>query len=229
MRWTLARPGATSPHWTGTETDTKIAYFDRSGIRVLAGDGTGDRLLVPGARGLLAWRPGARFVLAYATAREIRVLDVNTGRTLWRTARRPAAPVTAVAWSSNGKRLLALSPQALKVYDARGRLIDRNDPAEGWPDVDAAFQPGTERVAIARVHGSQSTVFGWRTLFNGYGEFRELEWSPDGRWLLVGWPTADQWVFVRLGAGKKLRAVSNVSEQFRSRSFPRVEGWCCAS
>lgn len=228
VRWTLARPGATSPRWTGTETDTKIAYFDRTGIRVLAGDGTGDRLLVPEARGRLAWRPGARFVLAYATAREVRVLDVASGRILWRTARRPAAPVTAVEWSSNGQRLLVLSPQALKMYDARGRLVDRNDPAEGWPDVDATFQPGTQRVAIARVHGSQSTVFGWRTLFSGYGEFRDLQWSPEGRWLLVGWPTADQWVFVRVGAGKKLRAVANVSEQFRSRSFPRVEGWCCA-
>jgi hypothetical protein len=42
----------------------------------------------------------------------------------------------------------------------------------------------------------------------------------------VGWPMADQWVFVRVG-GEGIRAVSNVSEQFRSRSFPRVEGWCC--
>ena len=228
VRWTLARPGVRSPSWTGTESDTRIAYVDRTGIRLVAGDGTGDRLLVPGGRGRLAWRPGAGFVLAYASIREVRVLDIDTGRTLWRAQRRPAGPVTTVEWSSDGRRLLVLSPQALKVYDARGRIVDRNDPSEGWPDVDAAFQPGTHRVAIARVHGSQSTVFGWRTLFNGFGEFRDLEWSPDGLWLLVSWPTADQWVFVGAGPGKRIRAVSNVSEQFRSRSFPRVEGWCCA-
>jgi dipeptidyl aminopeptidase/acylaminoacyl peptidase len=228
VRWTLPRRDVASPRWAGTETDTRIAYFDSSGIRVVAGDGTGDRLLVPGGRGRLAWRPGAGLVLAYASAREVRVLDVDNSRTLWRAQRRPAASVTTVEWSSDGQRLLVLSPQALKVYDARGRVVDRNDPAEGWPDVDAAFQPGTNRVAIARVHGSQSTVFGWRTLFNGFGEFREIAWSPDGRWLLVSWPTADQWVFVRAEGGRRIRAVASISGQFRSQSFPRVEGWCCA-
>ncbi len=45
VRWTLARPGVRSPRWTGTDTDTRIAYVDRTGLRVVAGDGTGDRLL----------------------------------------------------------------------------------------------------------------------------------------------------------------------------------------
>jgi hypothetical protein len=66
-----------------------------------------------------------------------------------------------------------------------------------------------------------------RTLFNGVGEVSDLVWAPDGRWLLVGWRSADQWLFIR-SDGKRIRAVSNVSEQFRSRSgFPHVEGWCC--
>ena len=52
--------------------------------------------------------------------------------------------------------------------------------------------------------------------------------SPDGRWLAVGWPEADQLVFVRTGGGRQIRAVSNVSAQFRSRSFPTISGWCCA-
>jgi len=69
VRWTLARPGVRSPRWTGTEANTTIAYVDRTGIRVVAGDGIGDRLLVPGVRGPLAWRPGRGFVLAYATPR----------------------------------------------------------------------------------------------------------------------------------------------------------------
>jgi hypothetical protein len=35
-------------------------------------------------------------------------------------------------------------------------------------------------------------------------------------------------VFVRADGGTRhIRAVANVSEQFRSRAFPRVEGWCC--
>lgn len=232
VRWMLARPGVRSPHWAGTETDTRIAYVDRTGLRVVAGDGTGDRPLVPRFRGRLAWRPGPGLVLAYASSREVRVEDVESGRTLWRAARRPAAAVTEVAWSSDGRQLLVLSPQELEVYDARGRVVDRNDPAEGWPDVDASFRPRTHEVAVARVHGSQSTVFGLTgsrfATFNGTGEFQEIEWSPDGQWLLVTWRTADQWVFVRAtGSGRRIRGIANVTEQFRSRSFPRIEGWCC--
>jgi hypothetical protein len=33
-------------------------------------------------------------------------------------------------------------------------------------------------------------------------------------------------VFVRAD-GKRIRAISNLSSQFRSAVFPRVEGWCC--
>jgi hypothetical protein len=54
---------------------------------------------------------------------------------------------------------------------------------------------------------------------------RDIAWSPDGTWLLIGWPAADQLVFVRVGRTPKLSAVSNVSRQFRSRSFPGIGGW----
>ena len=36
---------------------------------------------------------------------------------------------------------------------------------------------------------------------------------PNGRWLLVGWVNADQWLFLRLTAAK-VQAVSNISRQF---------------
>ena len=231
VRWTLARPGVSSPRWTGTEADTRIAYVDRTGIRIVAGDGTGDRLLVPGVRGPLAWRPGPGFVLAYATAREVRVLDVDTGRVLWRAQRAGRrSPIRAIEWSSDGKRLLVLQPYALRVYEEGGRVAAQDDPSDATQDADAAFRPGTHEAAVIRLHGSQSTVFRLATgapLFSGTGTFDQVTWSPDGRWLLVTWPTADQWVFVRAGPEKRIRAVSNVSEQFRSNSFPRVEGWCC--
>jgi hypothetical protein len=67
-----------------------------------------------------------------------------------------------------------------------------------------------------------------RRLFVGAGPFAGLAWSPDGRWLLLDWPAADQWVFLRAD-GRSIRAVANVSEQFRSRTSPRIQGWCCAS
>jgi hypothetical protein len=67
-----------------------------------------------------------------------------------------------------------------------------------------------------------------RRVFAGAGAFSGLSWSPDGRWLLIGWQTADQWVFVRVAGPRRIEAVSNVSAQFRSSGFPTIAGWCCA-
>ena len=121
-----------------------------------------------------------------------------------------------------------LARQSLRVFAVGGRLVGRNDPAEGWPNVDATFRPGTTSVVVARVHGSQSTVFELatgRTLFNGTGVFDGIAFSPDGRWLAISWPTADQWVFVGIGRPLRIRAVAGIEEQFRGRAA--ISGWCC--
>jgi hypothetical protein len=227
VRWTLARPGVRFPRWTGSETDTRIAYVDRTGIRVVGGDGRGDQLLIPLARGPVAWRSGRGFVLAYTTARRVRVIDAASRDVLWQ-APRPAGRVTTIEWSSTATRLLVLTPHHLRVYDMRGRIADEESPAENWPDVDASFRPETTEVAVVRVHGSQSSAYilSGRPLTNVTGVLREFEWAPNGRWAIITWETADQWILARAG-GRHFRGVANVSEQFRSRSFPRVEGWCC--
>jgi hypothetical protein len=230
VRWTLARPDVRSPRWAGSQTDTRIAYVDRSGIRVVAGDGTGDRLLVPGAKGPLAWRPGSRRMLAEIVGRQVRVQDVDTRHVDWRI--RLAARADAVrtlAWSADGRRLLVLQRFGLRVYDTSGHVLAQDDPSDGTEDVDAAFAPSTRRVAVVRKHGAQSTVF-WldsgAPLFSGTGTFAQVTFSPDRRVAFIAWPTADQWVFVRLsGIHKRIRGISNVSSQFHSRTFPRVDGW----
>jgi hypothetical protein len=96
------------------------------------------------------------------------------------------------------------------------------------PGVDGAFRPGSRTLArIFQREGRSRVLIGRRgVVFSASGRLEQPVWTPDGQWLLVAWPTADQWVFVRAD-GRRIRAVSNVSEQFRSRSFPRVEGWCC--
>jgi hypothetical protein len=238
VRWTLARPGVRSPRWTGTATDTRIAYVDRTGLRVVAGDGTGDRLLVPGFRGRLAWRPGSSFVLATATTREIRAIDATTGRTLWRVRRSGATP-TEIAWSDDGRRLAVVSPRPLTLHNVRGEPIYELGPGAA-PVVDAALAPSGRSFVFAQAAARR----GWlwvvprireirpeaseaRRLFSGAGAFDQVAWSPDGRWIVAGWPAADQWLFLRAD-GSGVRAVASVSEQFRSRTFPRVEGWCCA-
>lgn len=151
VRWTLARPDVRFPRWGGTKTDTRIAYLSRGALRVVGGDGRGDRLLDRLAAGQApAWQPGEGHRLAYARRDgTVRVLDADTGAVLDR--------------------------------DATRSLVD-----------------------------AAPTV------------------SPDGRWRVVAWADADQLVFTRLGRPRQIRAVSNVSAQFRSRSFPTISGWCCA-
>jgi hypothetical protein len=230
IRWTLARRGVRSPRWAGSETDTRIAYVDTSGIRVVAGDGTGDRLLVAHAQGPVAWRPGSGHVLAYVVGNQIRVTDIDGGAVLWNARLATgASAVRRLVWSSDGRRLLALQPSTLRVYDGSGRVVAEDHPPDGTQDGDAAFAPGGLRIAVVRRHGAQSSVV-WLAdgapVFNGTGTFDQLAFSPNGRELVVTWRTADQWVFVRLpGERTRIRGVSNVSEQFRSASFPRLEGW----
>jgi hypothetical protein len=174
VRWTLARPGVRSPRWAGSETDTRIAYVDRTGVRVVGGDGRGDRLIARGARGPLAWRPGRAFVLTYTDRRGRRTrYDVTADRVLARPSSKTQPP---------------------RVLRYRG--------------------------------GSTEVVVGRRVVFRTAGRLQGSTRSPGRGWLLLGWPAADQWLFVR-SDGSGLRAIANVSEQFRSQSFPRVEGWCC--
>jgi hypothetical protein len=152
VRWSLARPDVRLPRWGGSRSDTRIAYLSRGQLRVVGGDGKGDRLLdAQIAERAPVWLPGGGHRLAYARRDgSVRVVDVDTGAVVDR--------------------------------DAPARLLD--PPA-----------------ATA---------------------------SPNGRWTVVGWADADQLVFTRLGRPRQIRAVSDVSAQFRSRSFPRIEGWCCA-
>ena len=235
VRWTLARPGVRTPRWSGSEADTRIAYVDQTGLRVVAGDGTGDRLLEAGFRGTIAWRPGEGFALAMATSRDVRVVDADTGRTLWRRARNVGQP-SAMAWSRGGQRLLVSGPRAVRVYDESGRSPYELGPGAA-PVSAAALAPSGRSLVFAQKADGRAQLWivprirpdgsAARRLFAGFGTFDQVTWLPDGRWVLLPWAAADQWVFVRAnGAG--IRAVANVSEQFRSQSFPRVEGWCCA-
>jgi hypothetical protein len=225
-RWVLSRPTVRFPRWTGTRTDTRIAYLTGGRLHVVAGDGTGDRGIARAAPVAPAWRPGTR-MLAYATpAGRVLVYDVEQGTLAWQT--KPGEIPTKLEWSSDGGRVLVLRPHALRVYDRGGRLVGRDDPAEGWPDLDAAFRPGTAEIAVVRQHGSQSDVFvlaNGRLLFGGTGVFRQATWSPNGRWLLVSWPTVNQWVFVRRGARRRIVGASRIASQFDG--YPRIEGWCC--
>src|SRR5262249_38198645 len=126
-------------------------------------------------------------------------------------------------WSSDGTRLLVLTREGAVVLRG-GHAVAPPQPA-----LAAAFRPGTHDLARIRARGSSSeVVLGGRILFRGTGEFRDLAWSPNGRWLLVSWPTADQFVFVRVGGPRRIVAASAITRQFGGGAFPRIAGWCCA-
>jgi hypothetical protein len=97
----------------------------------------------------------------------------------------------------------------------------------------AAFAPRSHRVAVVRaqevlVLDADRLSRSPRRLFAGAGGFTDLAWSPDGRWLLVAWENADQWLFLRT-SGRRVLAVGSIAEQFGGGSFPHLGGWCCAS
>lgn len=86
--------------------------------------------------------------------------------------------------------------------------------------------PRSGMAPIRRRAGQSEVLVGGRVVFRGTGVFDQAVQSPDGRWLLVTWPTADQWVFVRPGPPRRIVGASRISVQFGG--FPRVQGWCCA-
>ena len=215
-RWKLARPGARLPRWGGTRTDTRIAYLSGRSVRVVGGDGRGDRLLARNALDVApAWRPRVRHVLAVATRAGVVVFDTTTGRRIWvikgLLARR-------IAWSADGTRLVALTAQGYTLIGSNRRVIEERRV----PATQAAFAPSGQSLAL--LLGGQLLVDGVRR-FVGSGTFTGLAWSPDSRWLLVSWREPDQWLFVSAKGPRRVRAVANVSRQFDSQTLPTIEGW----
>jgi hypothetical protein len=234
VRWALARPAVSDPSWY-SPSGYRVAYLSARTLRVLAGDGTGDRLLATGVAHVApAWRPGdadGPYELAYVTARgRVVVRNGDTGRILWSTA--PGPRPLELMWSDNGARLLVLSRRQARTYAADGAAT--STMALAATASDGALSPDGRSLAL--VLGGREVVVGeggsLRQALAGPG-LKAVSWSPDGRWLLVTWPAANQWVFVRVAGAPRIDAVSRISEQFSSsgvaRGFPQLDGWCCTA
>jgi len=215
VHWTLSRPDLRLPAWGGKRDDTRIAYLSRSGLRVVAGDGTGDTARCADRVSAVApaWRPGSLSVLAFSTRNGFVVYDTTNCRRLFRRGPMP----TKLQWSADGTLLLAVSGIGLDVYDANGHVV-----AESIGVDDATFVGETHEVAVLR-NGS-AFVLGSAPLFRATG-LRQIVSSPDGQWLLLTWPAANQWVFVRVAAPHRLSTVSGITRQFGGDGFPNVSGW----
>jgi DNA-binding beta-propeller fold protein YncE len=236
IKWTRVRQGRVHhPAWS-TRDGFVVAYLERTALRVVAGNGdpATDRRVRGGAAPVTpAWRPNSDRVLTYATTGgAIATVDVVSGRTLWRATAVAAAP-RSLAWSRDGRRLVALLPRSVAVLGPDGRVL-RSVPLpgagrelalhpSGKKAVVAVAGGGTMRVLELRLDGRRAS--GRSELFQGdvYG----LAWSQDGRRLLIGWRGAGQWLL--LGPGGRIRPLHDVGRELgRAGGFPRVAGWCCA-
>jgi dipeptidyl aminopeptidase/acylaminoacyl peptidase len=233
VHWTLARSGpVAAPAWS--YEGFRIAYLAGHALRIVNGDGTGDHELAPNAVGAglpaFAWRPGTH-ELAFRNARdEVLLADVDRGRILWR---RRAAGVEQLQWSLDGRRLLVSGGRSL-VLDPAGRTIAALPRGARLP---AAFAPrGHALAVVSSAQGRSSVVVRSgvdyqrrRSLFSGPGTFGGIAWSPDGRWLLVDWRSADQWVFIPTQRGRRVVTVPRVGRIFDSgpEHFATLAGWCC--
>jgi hypothetical protein len=221
VRWTLARVRASFPRWAGSVTDTRIAYLARSGLRIVGGDGRGDRLLDPTASNVPpAWVPGRTFDLTYVSGSGTIVRrDAVSGAVRWR--RQADLLPLSLEWSDDGRLLAVTSVNRIVVLDPQGRIV-RTIGALGSTITGSAFRPHSRRLAVSVRVGPRSELKlvdvdrpgHARLLFAGPGRFRDVAWSPDGTTLLVDWPTANQWLFLR---GSKVHAVGNIREEFPRR------------
>ena len=163
--------------------------------------------------------------------------DTDSGRELWRA--RLAAPVRGLAWAPDGRRLVVLGPDGVTILDARGNVV-RTLAAPGTRTLAARWLPASDTFALLRTTGasgaSEVVLVGARArqparrLLAIPSRLTGMLVSPDGRWLVLSAPEADQWLLVRTGAGGRISARSDVARQFdpAARSpgrAPRLEGW----
>jgi hypothetical protein len=248
VRWSLSRAEAVQdPRWSGGGLDTRIAYRAQSSLHVVAGDGSPDALLADDVAPVApAWK-GETHVLAYATKEgRVHVVDVDTRHELWSTS--VGSPVRKLLWSEDGRRLIALTKKAVRVYGPRGGripggpslsqghlLLDAAVLPKGW-FVYADFNPRTDETALIQatcITTSACLLIGPSRVLTQPGRLENFVVSPDERWLLVGWPAADQILFLRppgTSGRRRIVAVSNVAREFEpggtgTRAFPRAAGW----
>ncbi len=215
VRWTFPAPGVVrDPRWAGDATDTRIAYRSGDDLRVIAGDGNPatDRLIARSVSGF-AWRPlgysklgpqaANGFVLTYIDSNgKLQSVNVDTG-------------VDLPGSRADRRRLAA---------PAVGDGIDRALSPDGSRVARLEHVGGSDRLIVTERGGGASQLFFARSRLTG------PTWSPDGRWLLIGWPAADQWLFIDSDRARHVVAFDRISEQFDPGGegpapFPSVSGW----
>jgi hypothetical protein len=255
VHWSLSAKALLSdPRWSAS--GFRIAYRAGRSLRVVAADGTGDALLDP----LIApippvWFPLGLHLLAFIDARgELRIANSDTAETIGAAQALPG--IASLGWSPSGSMLLEASKRDLRVRRLTFSKLGANlalgaahrvHLPEGAAIRSASFSPRGETVAVllrlparrGRPPHSEVVLVDprgrpQRRLFGAPGHLSDLAWSPDGHHLLIGWPDADQWLFIPVDGQGRVRAIDGISGEFapgepESATFPRIDGWCCTT
>jgi Sigma-70 region 2 len=109
-----------------------------------------------------------------------------------------------------------IAQQAFLAAIRRLDRFDRRRPFAPWLGAIVAISPTPVLTRVLEGNGLQ-----------------QVSWSPDGRWLLVSWPAANQWVFVRVAGAPRIAAVCRIAQQLSTpgarQAFPALDGWCCTA
>jgi hypothetical protein len=230
VRWRRTLPAAVAdPSWA--PDGTHVAYRAGPSLHLIWGNGLNDVALHGRAAAAApAWRPSDPHTVAWARADgTVIVEDADTGLVLWHHR---ASGVRHLSWSADGRRLLIAGSRRGAIFDLATGTARRLPLHRGEELTAAAFAPRGNRLALAvrdpaagstkvRLLGEGSTLVRAPLRLSG------LEWSPDARWLLAGWPSGDQWLLIPASGGPEVRGITAVARRFGARTRPL--GWCCPS
>lgn len=234
--------------WSSDE-GYRLAYVAGDELHVLPADNSTDPVRVATVSSpAIAWQPEssdahALHRLAYVDDGRLTVANTDTGRVVWSTPPLFAEP-EALQWSASGDTLAVLAAGSVLVFDGEGGTPVKGPIATGVTA--AALAPDGDRLAVVRPTPGAGTELALvptrpgaapdRVLYEtglagAAGRFGDPIFSPDGEWILLPWPQADQWFFVPAGDGR-VQAVAEISRQLGASgrgpgAFPRVSGWCC--
>ena len=147
-----------------------------------------------GARSPPAWRPNEPRTVAWAAKDgTVTVEDADTAKVLWsRTGGAGPSP-----------RVVGRRPAAARRRRAQRRRSTTSSGGEpratrrAGEIVAVAFGRARLALAVLRRAAAPPSPSTGGPCSPRPGRLRDLEWSPDGRRLLAGWPGADHWLVVR--------------------------------
>ena len=213
-------PRRPRPRLGGNADRTRDRLHRRDGLRVVGGDGTGDRLLDRVCAGCApAWDPARLHVLAEVAGGAVVLRRASTahvsGARRWHPACEPRLVVgRAPARGDSPRRIVVLRSDGTRPahdLDARGR----SRGASSGPAPTTSQSPSA---TTAQARSSSSTSIGpARKLLFADGAFGE-SWSPARPLAFADWPMCEP---VGVPARPHVRPVSNIAEQSRGRTTRR--------